>query len=48
MEEFKHLCNSCKGYRLNMKKLIAKTNDIAECHHNNDEELDLIAITEIA
>ena len=30
-----------------MKKLIAKANDIFECHRNNDKELDLITITDL-
>ena len=47
MEDFKHLCNSRKGYRLHMKKLIAKANDIVERHRNNDKELDLITITDL-
>ena len=47
MEEFKHLCNSRKGYRLHMKKLVAKASDIAERHRNNDTELDLITLTDL-
>ena len=35
-EDFKHLCNSQKGYHHHLKKLLVKANELIERHHNTD------------
>jgi len=47
MEDFKHLCNSRKGYRLHLKKLLAKANDFIERHYNKDRDLDAASFIDL-
>ena len=46
MDDLKHLCNSRKGYRLHLKKLLAKANDYIERHNDHDKELDYTTFTD--
>jgi len=46
MEDLKHLCNSQKGYRLHLKKLLSKADNLIEHHRNNDPDLDVVSLTE--
>ena len=47
MEDLKHLCNSRKGYRIHLKKLLAKANDLIERHCHKDPDLDVVSLTDL-
>ena len=47
MEDLKHLCNSRKGYRVHLKKLLAKANDLIERHRHKDPDLEVVSLTDL-
>ena len=47
MDEFKRLANSCKGYRIHLKKLLAKAADVIERQRNEATPLDMPSLTDL-